>query len=250
MAIEQYRKTLRLRAVRPLDEVVNIWVEFLAIAAERAPQVWSDLYTSVWPAWRDGGEAAAEPSLRGWCERWWLVTPAGEPHPQAVNCARENLRLRAWREQEGQPQPPAEYIVPIVSAEQSWAGEIAPARLLPPPPRLREVSFRARLDAHQTGETIAEMRERVLRRFQRELNAQLARYAEWCVAAYGADGERRRWRRRLEWFCDYQLNSREVAQLLAGEPDADASTLRKALADVARTLNLRLRPARRGRPKK
>jgi len=250
MAIEHYHKTLRLRAVRPLDEVVNVWVEFLAIAAERAPQVWCDLYTSVWPAWRDGGEAAAEPHLRGWCERWWLVTPQGEPHPQAEGCARENLRLRAWRGQEGQPQPPVEYIVPTVAAGQSWAGEIAPAWLLPPPLSLREVSFRARLDAHQTGETIAAMRERLLRQFKRALDAQLARYAEWCVAAYGTDGERRRWRQHLEWFCDFQLNGREVADLLADAPDADASTVRKALADAARTLNLRLRPGRRGRRRK
>jgi len=250
MAIERYHKTLRLRAVRPLDEVVNAWVEFLSIAAERAPQVWRDLYETVWPAWRDGGEAAAEPHLRAWCERWHLLTPAGEPHPQAVDCARENLRLRAWREQEGQPQPPVDYIVPMVSAEQSWAGEVAPAWLLPPPLRLREVSFRAQLDAHQTGESIAEMRERVLRRFVRDLDAQLARYADWCVAAYGADGERRRWRRHLERLVQYQLCGRDVAQLLADEPDADASTLRKALAEVARILGLRLRPARRGRPKK
>jgi hypothetical protein len=47
MAIEQYRKSLHLRAARPQDLRFDAWLDFLAVAAERAPQVWRDLYTSL-----------------------------------------------------------------------------------------------------------------------------------------------------------------------------------------------------------
>jgi hypothetical protein len=87
MAIEQYRKSLHLRAARPQDLRFDAWLDFLAVSAERAPQVWADLYTSVWPCWRKLPEIAqitCERPLREWAARWHLLTPSNQPHPAAL----------------------------------------------------------------------------------------------------------------------------------------------------------------------
>jgi hypothetical protein len=254
MAIEQYRKSLHLRAARPQDLGFDAWLDFLAVAGERAPEVWRDLYETVWPCWRKLPEIAlitCEQPLREWATRWWLVTPSGEPHPAALNCAHENMRLRVWREDNGQPQPPAEYVIPVTGYAHVRSGDEAEPPALPPPRQLQGVNFTAPWSVWRTGEPIQAARERLIREFTDSLDAHIELYLKHCKRAqYAIEAERRRWRQHLKWFTDYQLNGREVAQLLAGEPDADASTLRKALADAARILGLRIRPGRRGRPKK
>lgn len=252
MGLEQYRKTLRLRAVRPLDEVVNVWLDFLAIAAERAPQVWSDLYTSVWPCWRKLPEIAliaCEQPLREWATRWWLITPEGEPHPAALECAHENMRLRVWRERNGQPQ--AEYVVPVTGYAQVRSGDEAEPPALPPPRQLQRVNFTAPWNVWRTGEQVGAARERLIREFSEALDRHIKLYMQHVErAGFTVEAERRRWRRHLEWFSDYQLNGCEIAQLLADQPDADVSSVRKALVETARALGLRLRPGRRGRRRK
>ena len=254
MGLEQYRKSLHLRAARPQDLRFDAWLDFLAVAAERAPQVWGDLYTSVWPCWRKLPEIAlitCEQPLREWTARWWLVTPSGEPHPAALECAHENMRLRVWREDNGQPQPPAEYVVATTGYADVRRGDQVQPQALPVPRALQRVRFEAPWTVWRTGEPIQAARERLIREFSEALDRHIAAYMQHVERAqYAVEAERRRWRRHLELFCDFQLNGREVADLLADEPDGDSSSVRKALADVARALNLRLRPGRRGRPKK
>jgi hypothetical protein len=88
----------------------------------------------------------------------------------------------------------------------------------------------------------------LIREFAAALDRHITAYMQHVErAGFAVEAERWRWRQHLEWFCGYQLNSREIAELLAEEPDVDASTLRMALVEVARALNLRLRPGRRGR---
>jgi hypothetical protein len=247
-------KTLHLRAARPQDLRVDAWLDFLAVAAERAPQVWRDLTETVWPCWRKLPEIAlitCEQPLREWASRWNLVTPEGEPHPQALYCVIENLNLRVWREQNGQPQPSAEYVVPVTGYAQVRSGDEVEPQALPVPRALQQVQFAAPWNVWRTGEPVAQARERLFREFTAALDRHIARYMKHCERAqYAMEAECRRWRQHLKWFVDYQLNRREVVELLADEPDCDASTLRKALTEVARALNLRLRPGRRGRWKK
>lgn len=254
MAIEQYRKSLHLRAARPQDLGFDAWLDFLAVAAERAPQVWSDLYTSVWPCWRKLPEIAlitCERPLREWAARWHLIQPDGEPAQPALECARENLKLRLWREDNGQPQMPAEYVIPMTAYAHVRSGDKVEPQALPVPRALQRLRFEAPWTVWRAGEPIQAARERLIREFSEALDRHIEAYLAHCERAqYAVEAERRRWRQHLKWFTDYQLNGREVAQLLVDEPDADGSTVRKALADAARTLNLRLRPGRRGRPKK
>ena len=242
------RKTLHLRAARPQDLHFDAWLDFLAVAAERAPAVWRDLTESCWPAWRDQGEEAAEPLLRDWCERWNLITPAGEAAGWALECARENLRLRKWREENGQPQPPAEYAIPITGYSDLRRGDEVQMQMLPVPRILQRVRFEAAWDIWRTAEPVAAARERILREFERALDEHIERYlAHVNRAQYPMQAERRCWRQHLEWFCDFQLNGRAVPALLANAPDTDERTMRKALRGVADALGLRLRQDRRGR---
>jgi len=249
--VTDYRKTLHLRAARPRDLRFDGWLDFLAIAAGRVPAVWRDLTETVWPTWREHGEQAAEPLLREWAERWNLITSAGEAAGWALHCAKENLRLRKWREENGQPQPPAEYVIPTTGYSDLRRGHEVQPDMLPVPRALQRVRFEAPWEVWRTAEPIAAARERLVREFTAALDAHIERYlAHVNRAQYPVQAERRRWRQHLEWFCDYQLGGREMADLLAEQPDTDESTMRKALRDTAHTLNLRLRPAQRGRPRK
>jgi len=245
------RKTLHLRAARPQDLRFDAWLDFLAIAAERAPAVWRDLTATVWPTWRKLPEIAlitCERLLREWAVRWHLTTPEGEPHPAALECAHENMRLRAWREENGQPQPPAEYVVPIAGYGDVRRGDRVQPQALPVPRALQRVRFEAAWDIWRTAEPVAAARERILREFERALDEHIERYlAHVNRAQYPVQAERRCWRQHLEWFCDFQLNGRAVPALLANAPDTDERTMRKALRGVADALGLRLRQDRRGR---
>jgi len=253
MAVE-FRKTLHLRAARPQDLRFDAWLDFLAVAAERAPQVWGDVYTSVWPCWRKLPEMAliiCERPLREWAARWHLIQPDGEPAQPALECVYENLRLRVWRERNGQPQPPAEYVVPTTGYADVRRGDQVQPQALPVPRALQRIRFEAAWGVWRTGEPIQVARERLIREFAEALDRHIEAYLVHCERAqYGLEAERRRWRRHLEWFVEYQLCGREVVELLDDQPDADASTLRKALVEVARALGLRLRPGRRGRRRK
>jgi len=254
MAVEQYRKSLHLRAARPQDLRFDAWLDFLAVAAERAPQVWSDLYTSVWPCWRKLPEIAlitCEQPLREWAARWHLIQPDGEPAQPALECAIENLKLRAWRERNGQPQPPAEYVLPTTGYADVRRGNQVEPQVLPVPRSLQRIRFEAPWGVWRTAEPIQAARARILAEFEAALDRHITAYMQHVERAqFAVGGARRRRRRHLEWFSDYQLNGREITELLADQPDADVSSVRKALVEVARALGLRLRPARRGRRRK
>lgn len=249
-----HRKTLHLRAARPQDLRFDAWLDFLAVAAERAPAVWRDLYETVWPLWRKLPEIAlitCEEPLREWAVRWHLLAPGGVPHPQAVYCAIENLSLRAWREQNGQPQPPPEYVIPTTGYAKVQRGDQVQPQALPVLPALQRVRFEGVWDVWRTGEPLAQARERLIREFTAALDRHITAYMQHAErAGYAVEAERRRWKQHLQWFCDYQLGGREVRELLDEQPDTEASKVRKALLEVARTLNLRLRRGRKGRPKK
>jgi len=242
------RKTLHLRAARPQDLRFDGWLDFLAVAAERAPAVWRDLTETCWPTWKEQGERAAEPLLREWCGRWNLITSAGEAAGWALHCAKENLRLRKWREENGQPQPPTEYLIPVTSYAEVRRGDEVEAQALPVPRALQRVRFEAPWEVWRTAEPIAAARERLVREFTAALDAHIERYlAHVNRAQYPVQAERRCWCQHLEWFCDFQLNGRAVPALLANAPDTDERTMRKALRGVADALGLRLRQDRRGR---
>jgi len=246
--VTDYRKTLHLRAARPQDLRFDSWLDFLAVAAERASAVWRDLTETCWPTWKEQGERAAEPLLRQWAECWNLTTPEGEPHPQALDCARENLRLRKWREENGQPQPRPDCLIPITGYSDLRRGDEVQMQMLPVPRILQRVRFEAAWACWRTGESIAAARDRLIREFTAVLNEHIERYlAHVNHAQYAEEAERRRWRQHLEWFCDFQLNGRAVPALLANAPDTDERTMRKALRGVADALGLRLRQDRRGR---
>jgi hypothetical protein len=247
----EFRKTLHLRAARPQDLRFDVWLDFLAVAAERAPAVWRDLTEKVWPAWRKFPEIAlitCEEPLREWAARWHLIQPDGEPARPALHCAIENLKLRAWREENGQPQPPAEYVVPITGYGDVRRGDQVQPQALPVPRSLQRVRFEAAWNVWRTAEPVAAARERILREFERALDEHVERYMQHVErAGYAVEAERRRWRQHLRWFCDFQLNGRSVADLLEAAPDLDERAVRKALREVAEALNLRVRHDRRGR---
>jgi len=245
------RKTLHLRAARPQEIALDAWLDFLAVAAERAPQIWRDLTETVWPCWRKLPEIAlitCEQPLREWAARWHLATPEGEPHPQALHCVIENLNLRVWRQQNGQPQPPAEYIVPVTGYADVRRGDQVQPQALPVPRALQEVRFSAPWSIWRTSEPVAAARERLIREFTAALDAHIALYMQHVDRAqYALVCERRRWRQHLEWFSDFQLSGRSVADLLGAHPEMDERAVRKALRGAAAALGLRLRQDRRGR---
>jgi len=224
--------------VEPAKAILDPWALFLRLAAQRVPGMWHDLLDSCFPLWVDE-DLTLDSALAKWATKWSLLDCDGRPHPQAIAFAR--LNFIKWLSVEDPQKRRRQFVV---------ATATAPRRAEPLPASLREITFRARWDADLTGEPLHMARARILREFQKALDAHIERFAR-CAQANGYP-ELPMLRGDIEQafcqFVEFQLVGRSITELLDSyETTLDERSLRKRLAQVAATLNLRLRQDRRGR---
>ena len=223
--------------VEPFKAVQDPWALFLRLAARRVPEMWHNLLDGCFPLWVEE-KPGLQAALRAWCERWHLLTPDGEPHPQALSFA--GLNFLRWLAVDDPQKRRRLYAV---------ATAAAPQRREPLPEKLREITFRARWNPDLTGEPIHLARARVLREFEAALDAHIEEFirharGNGCLELPLLRGDIER---AFRQFVEFQLAGRSVAEILEDEPELDERSLRKRLAQVAELLGLRLRQDRRGR---
>jgi hypothetical protein len=211
-------EVLRVEALRLLLEETHA----------RYPGVWRELLAAVEAA---GGEAEAiGEAVWAWAQRYHLADERGL------------VVLAAWRLLAGQVPAMRRGQAAKVALVERLAG-YAPAPRPIPIPTIWLAGWRE-------GMTAAELRRLALEAAQRAVDEAIERWrAAADEAGLAAEPEGRSERAHAEWLARRQVGGESVAEIAAAA-GAEPRAVHKAVAAMARRAGLRLRPARRGRPKK